>query len=314
MTKTATSYDELFRALVSNPRRAAALLRDHLPNEVAALIDPDVKPELIEGTFIDGKGARTQCDALFKVWLKSGQEACIFVLLEHKSRAESSTPLQIARYMLNIWSRKFEEGGASRKLPFIFPICFYHGRSRWSVPLSLAELIETPDGVSDPLNGFAYFIRDLGAMDPLSLSRDPEVLSGLLALWLAYKPEIPPELLDKVTGGPGKGSDYESLVLRFLAERLNLTRQEFEASLRRTKPEMREILMGTVAQAWKEEAKIEGKAETLLRLAQLKFTTVPDGLEERVKAAGAEQLDIWLDALILASDLDAVFSAEGDGG
>ena len=135
MSRTTTPHDALFRALVSNARRAAALLRDHLPNEVSALLDLDMPPESVEGTFIDGERAKTQCDALFRVRLKSGQDARIYALLEHKSVVDPVTPVQIARYMLNVWARELEEHGAGRKLPFIFPICFYHGRGRWSVPL-----------------------------------------------------------------------------------------------------------------------------------------------------------------------------------
>ena len=103
MKRTTTPHDALFRALVSNPRRAVALLRDHLPNEIAALLDLDSPPDLIEGSFVDGEGAKTQCDALFRVRLKSGPEARIYVLCEHKSTVSPTTPVQLSRYMLNIW-------------------------------------------------------------------------------------------------------------------------------------------------------------------------------------------------------------------
>ena len=108
---------------------------------------------------------------------------------------------------------------------------FYHGQGRWSVSLSLADLIDVPDGVEDPLNGFAYTLRDLGAMNPRDLSRQPEVLAGLLALCLAYRKEVSPDLLDLVTGGPVDGSDFESHLLYYMVEKLNLTRQELDNSL-----------------------------------------------------------------------------------
>ncbi len=208
MSLPATPHDALFRALVSNPQRAAALLRDHLPNEVAALLDPDIPPEPVEGSFVDGEGAKTQCDALFRVQLRTGQPARIYVLLEHKSRVDGATPLQLARYMLNIWTRSLEENGASRsgRLPTIIPIVFYHGRGDWTAPLSLAEMIDAPEGVEDPLRGFAYTLRDLGQIEPLDLSRAPDVRAGLLALRLVYADTVPSELLDLMTGGPVDGS------------------------------------------------------------------------------------------------------------
>ena len=75
MTLSTTPHDSLFRALVSNPRRAAALLREHLPNDMTALIDFQHPPEPQEGSFVDGTGAKSQCDALFRVRLKGGQDA-----------------------------------------------------------------------------------------------------------------------------------------------------------------------------------------------------------------------------------------------
>ena len=70
MPLSTTPHDSLFRALVSNPRRAAALLREHLPDDMAALIDFRHPPEPQEGSFVDGTG-----DALFRVRLKGGQDA-----------------------------------------------------------------------------------------------------------------------------------------------------------------------------------------------------------------------------------------------
>ena len=106
MALSTTHHDALFRALVSRSDRAGALLQDHLPSEIAVLVDFEHLPDLMEGTFINGDGAKTQCDALFRVRLKSGQDARIYVLLEHKSSVDYDTPMQIARYMLNIWVRQ----------------------------------------------------------------------------------------------------------------------------------------------------------------------------------------------------------------
>ena len=64
MPLSTTPHDSLFRALVSNPRRAAALLREHLPGDMAALIDFQHPPEPQEGSFVDGTGAKTRVRCL----------------------------------------------------------------------------------------------------------------------------------------------------------------------------------------------------------------------------------------------------------
>ena len=101
MTPPFQRHDAFFRVLVRPPHLAAALIRDHLPPEIAALIDFEHSPEPQEGSFIEAKGVKTQCDALFRVRLKGEEDDYAYVLLEHKSSVDPGTPVQVARYTLN---------------------------------------------------------------------------------------------------------------------------------------------------------------------------------------------------------------------
>ena len=94
-TVPATPHDELFRALVSDPGRAAALIRDHLPDRVVGLLT-DAMPVPLDGSFVDEALRGSQSDMLFKVELASGGPAFVYVLAEHKSHADPGTPLQLA--------------------------------------------------------------------------------------------------------------------------------------------------------------------------------------------------------------------------
>ena len=343
MTLHFQQHDVFFRALARPPHRATALIRDHLSPEIASLIDFEHPPVPQEGSFIEGEGVKTQCDSLFRVRLKGEEDAYAYVLFEHKSSVDPGTPVQLARYMLNIWAREMEAKPTSRELPMIFPIVFYHGRGQWTVPLSLGEMIKVPEGVVDPLQGFAYRLRDLGRIDPGQLSQDPEVRAGLLALAFAFKEFISPEQLDLITGGPVDRSEFETYVLMYSTWVLKIEKAVLEASIKRTKPERWENLMGTLAETWIaqgiaqgietgieqgietgieqgieqgietgeirgiEKGIEKGKAETFLRLARLKFGTLPEARVTQVHAAGLDQLDAWLDSLLLAANLDDVF-------
>ncbi|NBC14287.1 MAG: DUF4351 domain-containing protein [Gammaproteobacteria bacterium] len=57
----------------------------------------------------------------------------------------------------------------------------------------------------------------------------------------------------------------------------------------------------------KAEGKAEGKAEVLLRLLERRFPSLPDNRRAQIRAAPLEQLDLWLDAVLDADTLDAVF-------
>ncbi len=146
---------------------------------------------------------------------------------------------------------------------------------------------------------------------------------------VVHAEEIPPDLLDEMTGGPVAGSAFERHIVRYIAERMNLTPPLLEASLRRTKPDRWEVLMGTVAQAWieqgraegiekgiergrsegREEGRIEALAELLLRQLALRFGDVPGAVRERVRGASAAELEAWAEAVLVAATLDEVLSA-----
>ena len=321
MSLPATPHDALFRALVAGPARAGALLREYLPEPVAGLLDPDTPPEAMEGSFVDEDAARTQCDALFRVRLRTGREARIYVLLEHKSHVDAGTPLQILGYMADIWRREIADGTAGDGLPPIVPLVFYHGKGRWTVPRSVAETITAPEELAPYLRDFAYILHALGEIEPLRLSQTPEVRAALLALRVVFDEAIPGDVLDLMTGGAVAGSAFERHIVRYIVERMNLTPVMLEASLRRTKPDRWEALMGTVAEAWIEQGRAEGiekglttgrtegQAELLLRQLEVRFGAVPEAVRERIRSASASELEAWAEAVLTAADIDEVLAA-----
>ncbi len=261
-------HDTLFRALVSEPSRAASLLTDYLPRKVAELLDPEAPFEAVGESFVDKAARTTQCDALFRVRLKDGKDARLYVLLEHKSYVDAETPLQLLGYMVNIWRREIERsksersksegGGNDIKLPAIIPLVFYHGRGRWKAARSVLKMIDAPEKLKPFVREFAYVVHDLGEMAPDRPSTSPEVRSALLALRFAFAEEVPPDLLDVIMDGLLAGSDFEHHIVRYMTEHQGLTPAMLEASLRRTKPDHWEVLMGTIAQTWVEQGRSEG--------------------------------------------------------
>jgi hypothetical protein len=54
------------------------------------------------------------------------------------------------------------------------------------------------------------------------------------------------------------------------------------------------------------EGKLEGKLETLTRILARRFGPLPGWVDERLRHAGAEQLDAWLDRCVDAPTLAEV--------
>ena len=178
----ATPHDNLFRALVSDPGRAAALIRDHLPNRITGLLS-ETPPVPLDGSFVDEALRGSQSDMLFRVELASGGPAFVYVLAEHKSHADPGTPLQLAGYMIRIWTR-YAQGKAERlrALPPIVPVVFYHGEAGWSVAEGLGAMIATDDPELVFLPGERFILRVLTALPSEDLSRDAALKAGLIAL------------------------------------------------------------------------------------------------------------------------------------
>jgi predicted transposase/invertase (TIGR01784 family) len=132
MELASSPHDQFFRALLERPKAAGALLRERLPKELADQIVGD--PTLVEGSFIDEGMRRSQCDRLYRVQLRSGGEAFVYFLIEHKSAPDGRVALQLLRYLARIWERHQRRGGRRGLLPAVFPLVVYHGRARWTVP------------------------------------------------------------------------------------------------------------------------------------------------------------------------------------
>ena len=239
--------------------------------------------------------------------------------------------------MVNIWLREIGGGTARDRLPPIIPLLFYHGQGRWTAARSVVEMIDAPEELAPFLRDFAYVLHDLGEIEPLRLSRMPEVRAGLLALRVVHADDIPADLLDLMTGGTLAGSEFERHLMRYIVERMNLTPPLLEASLRRTKPDRWEALMGTVAEAWIEQGKAEGieqglaqgiekglaegiekglsegiekgQAGLLLRLMERRFGALPEAVRQRVRDASASELEAWAEAVLDAASLDEVLAA-----
>ena len=302
-------HDALFRLLVSDPGHASRLLRDYLPSEVVARLDPEHPPVHVEGTAIDGEGSRTQSDAIFRLHLRDGGEAIVYTLLEHKSRVDHRTPLQLIRYVLKIWAMEMDTGNFPvGGLPLVIPIVFFHGREPWTVPCSIQEMIHAPEGLEHLAQSFGHYVlHDLGRIAPQELSKGVEVRAALLALARAFRDSVSDADDDLLVAGVAE-TELGRYLLTYIIQQVSLPLERIEAALVRagTDPAKVEKVMGTAAQIWMEQGRIEGKADTFLRLARLKFGELSSAHTEQVRNASPEQLDSWLEALLTARDIDGI--------
>jgi len=95
-----TPHDALFRGVFGDPEHAFAHLRTLLPDAVARALESGSLEPLAE-TFVDGRLAERQCDLLYRVRL-AGEQALLYLLLEHLSRVDPRMPVRLLRYLARI--------------------------------------------------------------------------------------------------------------------------------------------------------------------------------------------------------------------
>ncbi len=183
-------HDAFFRRLFARPALAAEFFRLYLPPRVAARLDLS-RVQLEEAAFVDKKLREHFSDLLFRVGLKGGGEAFVFILLEHKSAPDERVALQVLRYMVQAWDR------LPAPLPLIIPVVVYHGARPWRVGKRLgamfAALAQLPYW-RRYLPDFEYHLCDLSRYREQDLQGKEGLAAVLSLLKYVFSPELTAKL------------------------------------------------------------------------------------------------------------------------
>ena len=187
LRKFDTPHDLLARAYFGDRAVMRRFLEGFLPTELSAALDYDSLEDSKE-TFLTPGLKKSMGDLVFRCRSRDGDEGSIYILFEHKSHPDHFCAVQVLRYMALIWEDSLKTPGR-KKLPFIIPIVFYHGKEKWTgKPLRQLFPQETP---------FAPYIPDF-ALLLYDLSKVPEETlqagltnNAMLLLLKALHDELP---------------------------------------------------------------------------------------------------------------------------
>ena len=316
MTASSTPHDALFRALLDDVDRAATILKDYLPSEIACRL-ADAPPTPMEGSFIDEALAGSQSDRLFAARLADGGQAFIYALLEHKSVPDPRTPIQLLTYRARIWDRY---GGENRfrELPPIFPIVFYHGSRSWTVPRSVIDCIAGDRPVLNTQREMGYTLCALSDRDDAGLSDDRAVNAGLLALKHLNKGDAPWALLVKICGLLPDDSLLERQVIQYILWNQRwVTIDIFARIARQSKPERDGDMVSIAAEEWMKQGEAKGVAQgeaealsaVLLDILDARFGPPDAALRRRIAQLSAPELHQTTRRAATCSTLSEVFGA-----
>ena len=320
-------HDPFFRRLLDQPKAAAALLREHLPAEVAALL-VDEAPEPLEGSFVSARMRAYRTDRLFKTRTKTGRPVLVLTLIEHKSSPEPRTPLQLLGYQVQIlehWSTTAgnDKHGKPRPLPALITLVVYNGTTEWDVPLSLVDATDADPVLRPWILDYRYSLLSLRSVPDRSLSAEKVLRAGLLILKHARNSKNNREqLLVLLRAASDLGEeDLVATIYYLVGDPDGPQAEAVRAIINDILPGEGERIMSTAAEQWKAEGEAKGriegraegeakgKAQMLLRQLQRRFKTIPEVTEARIASAGIAQLDDWIDRFVDAETLADIFGS-----
>lgn len=332
-------HDALFKRLFADPAHAGPLLRALLPPPVAAAIAWD---QLVPApaTRVDEEQREEHRDLLFETRL-AGRPALLYLLLEHKSRPDRWTALQVLAYQVGIWRDARQRRPRPKHLPFVVPVVVHCGRRRWTAATDLWSLFDVAGLAPDLavvlracVPTFAVVPNDFATRSPAEVRSMALSLHGLGAIaclqFLAtaggserafaaalheWADTLCKLLLD--TTGQGARQTIESYIpkiTRLSRPRLGAVIEAHlgsEAMKKFVSIYDQAILEGRAQGEARGEAKGEAKglAKALLRQLRHRFGALPPPIVDRITTATLDDLDRWTLRVLDAGSLAAVFDS-----
>ena len=322
---TQRPHDALFKLAFDQPDQLADLCRGLLAPELAAAIAWDTAPRT-PGSFIDPALADFHSDLLFTVNL-AGHPTYLYVLVEHQSTRDELMPLRMLNYAVRVWMPHASEHGAP--LPPLLSVLVSHAPGGWRGARTLHELI-VPNPASLP--GLSELVPNMGfILDDLTLCSDEQLRERALAafskltLWLLRSGRDGPTLLtqleswvpilEQLLQAPTQAEALAHL-LRYVAlvsDEMNF--DEFRGKLQQALPTSEDTLM-TIAEELHQKGLIQGReqgleqgrAQTLIKLVQLKFGTASAAYIPQIQAASPARLETLIERLLEVESLDQLFA------
>jgi predicted transposase YdaD len=319
----------VFRQIFGVPENAASQLRAVLPPGLAGRLDLG-RLARVPGSFVDEALKWRHSDLLFTAPL-DGRDAFVYVLVEHQSSADPLMAYRMLRYVTRIWDQYLRDHPRARELSAVIPLVVHHGRTRWTIPAQLTDLIDLDPAAKEAMQPylprFEFLLDDLGGVDARQLmdrELTPPALVALLLLQTAPgNPRITAELrpwagqLRAVLDQPGGGEAFITF-LTYIELVSEVPASELRDLAAWLGPDAEEAYV-TTAEMLRAEGRIEGRAEgraegeglgraeALVEMLTVKFSPLPDSVPKKVHAASVEQIKAWATRAVTAETLDQVF-------
>lgn len=299
MSDLTNPHDKFFKETFTRLEVARDFFANYLPEAVVAAVALETL-SLQSGTFIDPDLKEQFADLLYQVDCApdatgEGQQAYLYLLLEHKSYPDPHTPFQLLRYLVRIWERDRQDGQALRP---IVPIVVYHGREPWPIATSFGGLFPGPTALQPYWPHFDYVLQDLSALSDEAVRGTVHLQIGLLVMKYIFDPALREHLGDifllfRDLSEAQSPLEYLQTVLYYVGNASrHLLPEEMITIVQKTLAEEGNDVMQTVADYWieqgleegLEQGRIQTLQETIVSLLEARFGELPPSVGARLAA------------------------------
>ncbi len=304
----------------SQMEHASGLLAAVLPPEITLHLDLSTL-ELTREHLVDEKLRETVTDLLYRVATVTGDDALVYVLVEHQSTVDRWMMLRQLSYVVRIWDHWRRSNKSKKKMAAVIPVLLSHAPGGWTAARDLSELIAGPPELVEALNPylprFAPVIVDLAELTDKQLEKMAlSALSRLVVLLLKHIRDGDivarlPKWADTFQAAvEGSGFDALIRVLMYVfecVEKVTLADLEWiDASVGTSKGKVAMTLAEKLRQEGRKEGRVQQQVKTLLRLLKLRFGQVPAQVAARVAEAKLGDLELMAERVLTAGSLDEV--------
>jgi len=343
---TTRPHDALFKSAFEATANAAALLRVLLPAAVRAAVAWNTL-SCERGSFVDAVLADHHSDLLFSARLRTGEPELVYFLLEHQSTDDPMMPLRMLSYQNRIWDHFVEEHPGARLAPVIAVLVSHvpgGWRAARAFEELFDPDVMALSGLAPLVPRCSMIVDDLTQLSSDALAARPLAAFPKLALWLLRDARDSARLLDSFDawipsmielGRTQSGRNSFAVLITYLFRVVDpMKLDQLRAKLRTLGSRTEEIAM-TIAEHLRKEGRKEGlekglkkgleegikegrkegikkgikkgRLATLRSLLVFKFHALGAAYEARLQAAPPEAIDRYLQRLLTADSLVAVF-------
>ena len=322
------THDPGYKKLFSQPRMIEDLLRGFVHQPWIEDLDFSTLEQL-NRHFVTPQLGWRESDLIWRVQFRR-RWLYVVVLLEFQSRPERYMALRLWVYLGLFYLDLLDQKQIPKKgkLPPVLPIVLYNGNQRWNHPTALSALIDTLPGLAPYQPSFEFLLLDEGRYADHELAIPQNIVAALFRLEHSQAPHDILAVLSTVVQELQQSPD-QALGAAFLAWlKPLLVRAQFPEQQLDEIDQLYEVehMLAERIQAWTQqwqqqgfqqgiEQGIEQGREDYARLMlqrQLtqRFGALPQPIEQRIKQAHQIQLDAWLDQVITAPSLEAIFGPQ----